>query len=80
MCVMPNILSWNYRGTGARHFPCLIQDLKMKHDIQVLIITEPQISGRRADNIIKKMGYSSSYRVEAVAFQEEFGFCGKRLM
>lgn len=65
---MSNILSWNCRGAGARSFPCLIQDLKRSHNVQMLIIIEPRISGVKADKIITKLGYDYNYRVEAEGF------------
>lgn len=65
---MINILSWNSRGARARSFPRLIQEIKTNYKVQVLIILEPRVSGQRADNIIAKMGYGNSYRIEAEGF------------
>lgn len=37
----------------------------------MLIIIEPRISGRRADNIVKNLRFSNSYRVETEGFSGE---------
>lgn len=63
-----NILSWNCRGAGARSFPRLIQDFRVNYGVQVLIINEPRVSGGRAGNIIARMGFDKSYRIEVQGF------------
>lgn len=65
---MINIMSWNCSGAGARSFPRLIQEMKANYRIKVLIIIKPRVSGSRADNIIARMGYDKSHRVEAMGF------------
>lgn len=65
---MINIISWNCRGAGACSFPRLIQEIKVNYNIQVLIITEPRVSGSRANSIIAKLGYDKNYRMEATGF------------
>lgn len=65
---MINILAWNVRGAGAWSFPHLIKDLKSNYRFQVLVILEPRVSGQRADKIIEKLDYGSSYRIEANGF------------
>lgn len=55
MVSMINIMSWNCRGAGARHFSRLIRELKANYKINILIIVEPRISGKKADRIINKI-------------------------
>lgn len=65
MVTMFNIMSWNCRGVGARHFPLLIPELNAMYKIHVLILVEPRISELKAERIINKLGYNNSFRVEA---------------
>lgn len=61
---MTNILSWNCRGASARYFPRSMRELKNNHQIQILIIIEPRISGSKADKVISNLGFGESFRVE----------------
>lgn len=65
---MINIIAWNCRGAGARFFPRLIREIKEKYNLDVMILVESRVSGRRVDNIITKLGFQNSYRVEAEGF------------
>lgn len=47
-----NMLVWNCRGAGDRHFPGLIRDCVQIYRLSFLAILEPRISGIRADKVI----------------------------
>ncbi|XP_028777441.1 uncharacterized protein LOC114734096 [Neltuma alba] len=56
------------RGAGSRSFPTLIRDIVAKFRVDILGLVEPRISGNRADNVVKKLGFSHWIRVEASGF------------
>lgn len=47
-------------------FPVMVKNLVELHTPSIFMVVEPRISGRDADNFIKKLGFSRSHRVEAV--------------
>ncbi|KAJ4833138.1 hypothetical protein Tsubulata_006247 [Turnera subulata] len=65
---MLSILTWNCQGAGKRKFPRLCRDFCRNNKPDLLVILEPRISGKRADYVIKKLGFSNSHRVEARGF------------
>lgn len=63
-----NYLFWNCRGAGGREFPALIRDSARIYKLDMVAILEPQVSGDRADQIIKSLGFASSLKVDARGF------------
>lgn len=51
-------MTWNCRGGGSRTFPNLVRDLRMRHDIDVLVLFEP----------LSRLSFSDSYKVNARVF------------
>ncbi|KAL5832771.1 hypothetical protein ACOSQ3_016445 [Xanthoceras sorbifolium] len=66
------ICTWNVRGAGKKGFARLINDMKDYHNIDIFVILEPRISGKRATSIISKLGFASSFIVEADGFSGGF--------
>ncbi|XP_028773909.1 uncharacterized protein LOC114730961 [Neltuma alba] len=62
------IASWNCRGAGSRSFPILIRDIVTKFKVDILCLEEPRVSGNRADNVVKRLGFSHWIRVEASGY------------
>lgn len=62
------IISWNCRGAGGREFLRTARDLIFTHKPDCLIIVEPRISGRKADNRIKKLQFDFSTKMDAEGF------------
>ncbi|KAJ1389335.1 Endonuclease/exonuclease/phosphatase superfamily [Sesbania bispinosa] len=55
-------------GEGAETFPGLIRDLTKMYNLNFVALLEPRISGSKAENAIKRMGFSGGVRVEAQVF------------
>ncbi|XP_061357778.1 uncharacterized protein LOC133302072 [Gastrolobium bilobum] len=53
---------------GKKGFSSLIKDLVYQNKIQVLALLETRISGKRADSIVRKLGFDDSFRREAEGF------------
>jgi hypothetical protein len=58
-------LFWNCRGAGSEEFCAVMHDLRKNHKFQIGAVAEPRVSGFRADKIIEKLKFESSFRVEA---------------
>lgn len=63
-----DMLIWNCRGDGKRHFPGLIRDYTKMYNLSFLAILEPHISGARADNVVNKLGFDGIARSNAIGF------------
>lgn len=63
-----NLLCWNCRGAFNRTFPRLVQDMRKVHNIDVLVLLEPRCIGEKATKVIGKLGFDSSWRMEACGF------------
>ncbi|CAL1402700.1 unnamed protein product [Linum trigynum] len=62
------ILAWNCRGAGSRNFLPVFREYRRKFRPHIVIIVEPRISGDRALDVIRDMGYDSSHVVDAHGF------------
>lgn len=49
-------------------FLCAVKDLIARYKPSICVVMETRISGAKADSVIKKMGFSDSYREEAHGF------------
>ncbi|GMI89893.1 hypothetical protein HRI_002658600 [Hibiscus trionum] len=65
---MVKIIYWNVQGALDLGFNCPFKLLIKKRRLDIFAIMEPYISGFEADNIIRRSGFDSSYRVEAQGF------------
>lgn len=61
-----NMLFWNCKGAGNRHFPRLIKDYVRMYRLSFLALLEPRISGIRVNKVIEKLGFDRIIRQEAV--------------
>lgn len=59
---MMNIITWNCKGTGRKS---LIRDLKIKYATSFIILLETHVNGRKAQSIIRKMGFDGYFVSEA---------------
>lgn len=67
---MINILYWNVRGDADSKLPGIIQDHKKLYKFDVLVISEPKISGERAKTVANSLGFSE------VSIEDATGFSG----
>lgn len=62
---MMNIITWNCRGTGRKSFPGLVRDLRDKYDANFMILLVTHVSGIKAQEIIRRIGFDGSFVFEA---------------
>ncbi|XP_061371756.1 uncharacterized protein LOC133314310 [Gastrolobium bilobum] len=60
--------TWNCRGAGKKGFSYLIKDLVYQNKIQVLVLLETRLSGKRTDKVIRNLGFDNYFRRESVGF------------
>lgn len=65
---MYKFIVWNCHGAGEKKFPMLIKNMVELHNLKLLVVVEPLISGTDATRVIKKLGFSWSHRVEGMGF------------
>lgn len=63
-----SIVTWNCQGASKRRLPSLTKCLVSNHKVEIFVVLEPRISGIKADQVIKKLGFPKSHRVEAEGF------------
>ncbi|XP_019172990.1 PREDICTED: uncharacterized protein LOC109168419 [Ipomoea nil] len=63
-----NIVSWNCQGAASSGFRRALHMLVRKHEVDVVGLLEPRISGNSADKACKSFGFENWIRVEAVGF------------
>ena len=61
-------LFWNVQGAGSPTFRRTFATLVKNYNPTVVAIFKPRISGKKADDFIKKSGFDRSHRVEANGF------------
>lgn len=66
--ILMNIASWNCRGASGRAFHRINKDIVRKNNLGILCLLEPRISGSRADNVVRRLGFSNWVRVKASGF------------
>ncbi|EOY24337.1 Uncharacterized protein TCM_015965 [Theobroma cacao] len=66
------VLVWNCQGAGDRGFPHFANDLQRIHNISIMILLEPRISGTNADKVIRSIKFDRSHKVEAIDFSGGF--------
>lgn len=66
---MSKLLVWNVRGARDQNIPGIIHDLKRIHHFEVLVVSEPpEVKTGQALDVLKKLGFSSHYVVDAIGF------------
>ncbi|XP_025682381.1 uncharacterized protein [Arachis hypogaea] len=66
LVLMMNIISWNCRGVGSKAFPSLIRDLRYEYGANMFFLLETHVSGARGNQIRGKIGFDSSFVMDAV--------------
>ncbi|XP_028796894.1 uncharacterized protein LOC114752327 [Neltuma alba] len=59
---------WNCQGAASSKFYRVLKSLLQGYKPDVVVLVEPRISGAKADQVIRKIGYQNSHRVEAVGY------------
>ncbi|KAH9716124.1 reverse transcriptase domain-containing protein [Citrus sinensis] len=59
---------WNVQGAASQSFRRAFKSIRQSYNPDMVVVMEPRISGRKADNFIKASGFDRSHRVEAVGF------------
>lgn len=62
------LIFWDYQGTGHARFHKFIAEYRKDFNPDMFCLMETRISGRCADNIINKLNFPNSCRVEAEGF------------
>ena len=62
------ILVWNCREAGNEDFLGVIRDLISVHDPVILVLVETRISGDRADEVSRRIGFSNLTQMETQGF------------
>lgn len=63
-----SIITWNCQGVSGKRFPATFKSLVVNYKVEIFVILEPRISGKKADAVIQKLGFAHSHRVEADGF------------
>ncbi|KAJ8422017.1 hypothetical protein Cgig2_007567 [Carnegiea gigantea] len=63
------ILIWNTQGAGTHDFMNTLKEHIGMQRPQIVVLLETHISGSRADNVCKRIGFGGQYRVDARGFQ-----------
>ncbi|CAL8168851.1 unnamed protein product [Prunus armeniaca] len=63
-----NIISWNARGAACTKFKTTVMNLSRTHHMDILFICEPRISGGKAIDVVKSLGFSNYEIVDANGF------------
>ena len=63
-----SVLFWNVQGAGSPSFRRIFATLVKSYNPTIVVILEPRISGKKADDFIRKSGFDRSHRVEATGF------------
>ncbi|RYR66665.1 hypothetical protein Ahy_A03g012721 [Arachis hypogaea] len=63
-----NIISWNCRGASAKGFHTTFLDLNSRYKSNFCILLETHISGKKAKNVIKNLGFDAWCISEAEGF------------
>ncbi|CAL1357018.1 unnamed protein product [Linum trigynum] len=65
---MVNIFAWNCQGAGHDKFIAYLHSFFVPTRPDIVIIVEPRISGRVAQQVISRMGFDGLLMVDAVGF------------
>ena len=63
-----SVMFWNVQGAASQSFRRAFKSIRQSYNPDMVVVMEPRISGRKADNFIKASGFDRSHRVEAVGF------------
>ncbi|CAL9019363.1 unnamed protein product [Prunus brigantina] len=63
-----DIVCWNVRGAACTKFRANVMELIHTHRMDILFLCEPRISGQKAMNMVKSLGFSCFEVVDPVGF------------
>lgn len=66
-----SIFVWNCQGCASLKFPRIFREYNMEFRPDIIGLLEPKLSGSKADEIIVKLGFHHSHRIEATGFSRE---------
>ncbi|XVF09174.1 hypothetical protein REPUB_Repub07fG0068900 [Reevesia pubescens] len=62
------VLFWNCKGARSIGFMSQVKKLIHFHKLEILVITEPRISGLVVDKVICKLNFDYFTKIDAVGF------------
>ncbi|KAL8154246.1 hypothetical protein V2J09_012006 [Rumex salicifolius] len=65
-----NILFWNTCGVGSANFLATLRDLIRTQDPRIIALVETHISGARADEVCRQIGFNGMRKMETSGFAE----------
>ena len=63
-----SIMFWNVQGAASSIFCRAFKKFVKNYNPSLVVLMEPRISGRKADDFIRNNGFEYSHRVEAIGF------------
>lgn len=63
-----SIFSWNCQGCASSKFLRAFCEYNLEHNPDIVCLLKPQISGKKANAIIEKLGFDFSHRIESIGF------------
>lgn len=62
------ILSWNCQKARGKSFRLILKNYSKLYNPFLVVLIEPRINGEKVKDLVIKLGFASSYRVEANGF------------
>lgn len=62
------IICWNCQRDASPKFGVVLKNILQTQKPDILVLMETRISGKKADEVIRRTTYDCSYRVEAKGF------------
>lgn len=63
-----SLFVWNCQRCAHSRFPCILREYNVDDKPDVVYLLETWVTGRKAEEVIVKLGFHSSHRVEAKGF------------
>ncbi|KAK8656427.1 hypothetical protein V6N13_098379 [Hibiscus sabdariffa] len=70
--VQGDMLSRGLKGAGNHVFRRHFKEFMRNHRPQLVSLMETHLSGTRADNVIRRLGFTNSYRIEILRISNQF--------
>ncbi|CAL8168159.1 unnamed protein product [Prunus armeniaca] len=62
------IICWNVRGAACTKFRPTVMELIRNHHVDILVLCEPRISGKKAADTMKSLGFPCYEIVDSISF------------
>lgn len=59
------------------NFHRILKEYLRDFDLEMIVLVETIVSGAQADDVVRKVSFPNSHRIEAKGFSREFGFFGR---